>query len=124
MRVYHFVCAKYGLQNLKEGYLKVAGFDDVNDPIEFLGVELSDKAVRRRFIRWRERAMAECGIQDWGYEKEVRRVVPLEQAIRKNGRYFWRFGDDLLLREVIVGALCNNIGLQPAAPAEIMRRRG
>lgn len=33
-------------------------------------------------------------------------MVPLEQAIKKNGRYFWRFGDDVLLREVIVGALC------------------
>ena len=28
MRVYHFVCAKYGLDNLKEGYLKVAEFKD------------------------------------------------------------------------------------------------
>ena len=45
--------------------------------------------------------------EHWTYEDEVRRVVRLKEAIKKDGRYFWPFGNDLLLREVVAGALCN-----------------
>lgn len=34
MRLYHFNCAKYGLENLSRGRLKIAEIDDLNDPFE------------------------------------------------------------------------------------------
>jgi len=54
VRAYHLVPIEYGLQNLKDGHLKVAEFADLNDPFELLSIELSDKAVRRRFLKWNE----------------------------------------------------------------------
>lgn len=47
MIVYYFVNAKYGLQNIRHRRLKVSNLMDLNDPFEFLGVNLSDKAFRK-----------------------------------------------------------------------------
>ena len=41
MRVYHFVDEHYGLQDLKEKHLKIALINELNDPFEFMGVDLS-----------------------------------------------------------------------------------
>jgi hypothetical protein len=45
--------------------------------------------------------------EHWQYEDEVRRIVRLDQAIRQDGHYFWRFGRDLELKEVVAGARCS-----------------
>ena len=42
MRVYYFTCKKYGLENLTKKRLKVARIDNLNDPFEFMAVDLSD----------------------------------------------------------------------------------
>ena len=44
--------------------------------------------------------------RDWQYEREWRIFTQLEQQASANGLYFGDFNQDLVLREVIVGALC------------------
>lgn len=175
MRVYHFLSTKHGLDDLKRRRLKVAEFKDLNDPFELLSVELSDRAARRRFAAWREKALAEYGVlcfstswrgpilwshyadrhkglcfgfdvpdslllpvtylksrspfgdllppasgtdrepgtlfftkfEHWHYEDEFRRVVRLDEAVRQGGLYFWPFGWDLKLMEVVAGPRCS-----------------
>lgn len=175
VRVYHLLSAKHGLDDLKQRRLKVAEFRDLNDPFELLSVELSDRAARRRFAAWREKALAEYGVlcfstswkspvlwshyadrhkglclgfhvpdslflpvtylttrssfsdllppargsgsrpgalfytkfEHWQYEDEVRRVVRLNEAVRQDGLYFWPFGPDLDLMEIVAGPRCS-----------------
>ncbi|WP_424947682.1 DUF2971 domain-containing protein [Candidatus Spongiihabitans sp.] len=49
MRVYKFLNKKYGLEALRDKRLKISNIMDLNDPFEFLGVELSNKHDRRSF---------------------------------------------------------------------------
>lgn len=46
MRVYHFLNEKYGLEAIKKGRLKISRMDDLNDPFEFLAVNLGNKEFR------------------------------------------------------------------------------
>jgi len=46
MLVYHFLNAHYGLKALKDRRLKIARIMELNDPFEFLGVDLSDRKFR------------------------------------------------------------------------------
>ena len=46
MRVYYFIRKKYGLENLTKKRLKVARIDYLNDPFEFMAVDLSDRDFR------------------------------------------------------------------------------
>lgn len=46
MRVYHFLNEQFGLKDLKERRLKVARIMELNDPFEFLGVDLTNKDFR------------------------------------------------------------------------------
>jgi hypothetical protein len=43
----------------------------------------------------------------WSYERERRIILDLEGARAENGIFFQDFGPDLVLREVILGALCS-----------------
>lgn len=54
MRVYHFVSAEYGLQDVVRGRLKVATLADVNDPFEMLAPDLSDPALRKALGKARD----------------------------------------------------------------------
>ena len=47
MRLYQFMKAEHGLSALQNSRLKVSRIHELNDPFEFLGVELSDVAFRR-----------------------------------------------------------------------------
>jgi hypothetical protein len=49
----------------------------------------------------------------WQYEEELRAFIELSQAVKESGRYFYRFGEDLRLREVILGPLCPSSQLAP-----------
>ncbi|KAA0179021.1 DUF2971 domain-containing protein [Cupriavidus gilardii] len=44
--------------------------------------------------------------QDWAYEQEVRAFVNLEEQDPVSRLYFKPFGEDLVLREVILGPAC------------------
>ena len=175
MRVYHLLSAKHGLDDLEQRRLKVAEFRDLNDPFELFSVKLSDRAARRRFVAWRQKALAEYGVlcfstswkspvlwshyadkhkglclgfdvpddlllpvtylktrtpfgdllqsasgtnsqpspifytkfDHWQYEDELRRLVRLDEAVKQGGLYFWPFGRDLELMEVVAGSRCS-----------------
>ncbi|MEN8130572.1 MAG: DUF2971 domain-containing protein [Pseudomonadota bacterium] len=45
---------------------------------------------------------------DWKYEKEWRMFVSLEETVSESGRYFFQFGPDMVLRDVILGPRCTS----------------
>lgn len=47
MRVFHFLSHEFGLKDITERRLKIARIMELNDPFEFLGVELSDRSFRQ-----------------------------------------------------------------------------
>lgn len=47
--VYHFLSSQYALDDLRKRRLKIARFDDMNDPFELLALELGDKKLRRPY---------------------------------------------------------------------------
>ncbi|HEX9789780.1 MAG TPA: DUF2971 domain-containing protein [Kiloniellales bacterium] len=62
MRVYHFLNAKYGLEALKKRRLKVSRIDDLNDPFEMLGTDLSDRKLRQAFLKTKSDLAKDCGL--------------------------------------------------------------
>lgn len=54
MRVYHFLSPEYGLKDLREKRLKISEAKSLNDPFEFLGVDLSDKVTREKIEKLKE----------------------------------------------------------------------
>ena len=47
MRIFHFVAAKHGLSDIRHRRLKIATLHELNDPFEFLGIDLRDQQLRR-----------------------------------------------------------------------------
>lgn len=47
MLVYHFINAQYGLEGIQKRRLKISRLMELNDPFEFLGVDLSDREFRK-----------------------------------------------------------------------------
>jgi hypothetical protein len=44
--------------------------------------------------------------RDWKYERELRSWIELKERDPVSGLYFYGFGEEILLREIIVGPLC------------------
>ncbi len=69
MRVYHFINKKYGLEALRNERLKISGIMDLNDPFEFLSVNLSDKSMREAVAGLKRHLAKSKGIlcfsEDW-----------------------------------------------------------
>ena len=61
-RVYYLTSEKYALCDLKHQHIKVARFNDLNDPFELIDAELSDPDVRKRFRRWKREVNAKYGL--------------------------------------------------------------
>ena len=69
MRVYHFIPAGFGVQNLEHRRLKIAKLDELNDPFELLGFAARDAATRKAFAETKadlakNRGML-CFSRDW-----------------------------------------------------------
>lgn len=62
MTIYHFVPARYGLENLEKRRLKIATISDLNDPFELLCVDLSDKDLRNGMRNWKREMGAQYGM--------------------------------------------------------------
>ena len=62
MRLYHFINKKYGLDSLNLKRLKIAQIDQLNDPFEFLGVELSNPQYRDLFNQLKQDLSKDIGI--------------------------------------------------------------
>ena len=69
MRVYYFTNEEFGLSNIINERLKVSLLDDLNDPFEFLGIDISDKYFRKAFKAGRDQAAKTAGVicfcRDW-----------------------------------------------------------
>lgn len=62
MILYHFLNTKYGIASIKERRLKIAHIEKLNDPFEFLGVELADREFRAALIKRKKDIAKEKGI--------------------------------------------------------------
>jgi hypothetical protein len=51
-RLYHFTEAKHGLDDLRNRRLKIAQFNNLNDPFELRSVDLSDPTNKLAFDLW------------------------------------------------------------------------
>ncbi len=49
MRVYYFVSANYGLENIIKQRVKIARLNELNDPFEFMSVDTRDPEIRKAF---------------------------------------------------------------------------
>ncbi len=49
MRVYYFISANYALENIIKRRLKIARLNDLNDPFEFMSVDMRDSEIRKAF---------------------------------------------------------------------------
>jgi len=174
LRVYHFLSESNANDDLKNRRIKISRIADMNDPFELLAIELSNKEVRRAFLKKRGQIDAKYGVicfsrawsnpvlwshyaekhrgvclgfdipddlairvqyngerlmqnvirdfsrgvldkklmirllgtkyKGWEYEDEVRVRAKLKERDKKEGQYFKEFGEDLTLREVVLGA--------------------
>jgi Protein of unknown function (DUF2971) len=177
VRLYHLCPANHALQNLERKRLKVATFEDLNDPFELLSAKLSTRSLRAAFqgfkrsvhgrmgllcfaphwenpLMWSHYADKHRGIclgfdvsdqyaipvkyigaraavrfrddlgarridptfafelmcskyEGWSYEEEIRMYVGFHETEPESGLHFYRFGTDLVLREVILGPRCS-----------------
>lgn len=47
--MFHFICEKYGLDDIRMRQLKISRIQDLSDPFELLSVELSNEQLRNAF---------------------------------------------------------------------------
>ncbi len=174
MRVYHFLPEKYAINDLENKHIKIARFEELNDPFEMLSLELPESKMRKAFVKLKNDISAYHGIicfsgkwsnpviwshyadkhkgiclgfdvsnkllapveyiakrrannildgdgkitinekfmlslltikyASWKYERESRIFVALDHNTKISGKYFMSFDDDIVLREVILGA--------------------
>ena len=62
MRAFHLLRTEYALQALRTEEVKVSRFDDLNDPFELYGAELSNHAHRRTFDKFKRWASERFGL--------------------------------------------------------------
>jgi MoaA/NifB/PqqE/SkfB family radical SAM enzyme len=62
MRLYHFTTAEHGLAAIRDQRLKIAEVGKLNDPFEFLGLELSDPFARKKTKEIKKAIDSEKGI--------------------------------------------------------------
>lgn len=62
MRVYHFVNAVYGLDNLRRRRLKIATLNELNDPFELMAINLSNFELRHAFAQLKKQLMEKHGL--------------------------------------------------------------
>lgn len=62
MRLYHFVNREYGLANLAKRRLKIARWNDLNDPFELAGAIFADKDLRKEMRRIKDEIHAAMGM--------------------------------------------------------------
>ncbi len=62
MRVYHFLSADHALDDISKRRIKIAQFQDLNDPFELLGANLSDRTMRKAFRVFKKEMEQSYGI--------------------------------------------------------------
>lgn len=62
MRLYHFLNAQHGLDNIKHRRLKIARINELNDPFEFASVTFGDKSIRDAFRKMKREMHEQRGL--------------------------------------------------------------
>lgn len=62
MRVYHFLPSKHALSNIENRRLKIAQYEELNDPFEMYGCDFSDARLRNGIIASRLEMNSSFGI--------------------------------------------------------------
>jgi hypothetical protein len=62
MKVYHFIREEHAESTLRNKHIKISELMELNDPFEFLGVELSDKKIRYALNKTKEQLSEVRGI--------------------------------------------------------------
>ncbi len=84
--------------DVPEDYLIKVEYVDSRIAIEF--DDESKENINSNFVQ----KLFSTKFIDWSYEKEKRMFVTLEETDEESENYFYPFGDDLVLREVILGS--------------------
>jgi hypothetical protein len=87
----HVLAVSYSKSRLQNQAKKILQSSDIDDP-------LRDLLVCTKF-------------SDWSYEREYRMKINLKDAVREKSLFFWPFGNELKLIEVILGPLSRNADL-------------
>jgi hypothetical protein len=61
MLVYHYLAAEWALDDLRKRRVKIATFDDLNDPFELLVFNMSDKNLREKLTQFKEKEARKYG---------------------------------------------------------------
>lgn len=61
MRLYYFTPERFGLEAIRDSRLKLARIDDLNDPFEFLGLDL-DRDDRRELLKLKRQIGGQNGL--------------------------------------------------------------
>ena len=62
VRAYHLTSAAHALSNLEHRRIKIATFDDLNDPFELWAVAQSNPALRQGLRRWKKQIARSYGV--------------------------------------------------------------
>lgn len=62
MKVYRFLCPKYGIKTLKEHRLKISNILELNDPFEFFSADLGNKQFRQAMAAVKQEMALSRGI--------------------------------------------------------------
>ena len=112
MKLYHYMDAHYGLQNLANRRIKASTFDRLNDPFELLGINTKNKDVRARLKKMKNDVASEFGILcfskiwsnpvQWAHYANNHQGICIELELADNGdaqkvNYVTRRFDDSLM---------------------------
>jgi Protein of unknown function (DUF2971) len=61
-RVYHYLEAKWALEDIEKRRIRISRLNDLNDPFELLALELSSKSFRKKFIETKDELGQSTGL--------------------------------------------------------------
>jgi hypothetical protein len=83
------------------------------DKLQALPDDVEELSTRGEIPEYLQQLLLFTKYGHWKYEQEIRAVIDLETAIPERRMYFYPFGNDVVLREVILGHLCSPTLLAP-----------
>ena len=113
----HMVAPEHALGNINKRRLKVTRFSDADDLQQDFVTPVTYKDARIELEPGDDDPLAQmspeleaqlrCSKSDeWSYEEELRKFVPLSEAIKEGPLHFWPFEPRIRLVQVILGHRC------------------
>lgn len=87
--------------DIDDRFIVEIDYSDVRLPMEFVGNDPS-RGVANAYVN----KLVRTKYKHWVYEDEVRLVFGLDESTLEGGSYFVSFDDKVVLREVVLGPLC------------------